>query len=117
MYFFCVLFFTCTTDTHRQLSNTLNDVRETPPTSSSYPSNTTNNRKLVLDDDLLVEDPNGLNNVEYIKLKKVLVQPMHDVDVLQYEPKIIDSSELGTGKKYLRLILSRVMLTLIIRFF
>lgn len=65
--------------------------------SSSSPLNATNDRKLFIDDDLLAEDPNGLNNVEYIKLKKVLVQPVHDVDVL-YEPKNSDSSELGTGK-------------------
>lgn len=83
--------------THRTYSSTFNDVRETPPTSSSSLSlNATNNRqKFELDDDLLAEDPNGLNNVEYIKLKKVLVQPLHDTDVI-YEAK--DSSELGTGK-------------------
>lgn len=99
---FCVSFLRIT-DAHRPYSNT-NDVRETPLSSSSPSSspNATNNRKFVIDDDLLVEDPNGLNNVEYIKLKKVLVQSVHDVDVLPYEPEV--SSELGTGKKYFLMI-------------
>ncbi|XP_063700230.1 A disintegrin and metalloproteinase with thrombospondin motifs 15 [Culicoides brevitarsis] len=80
------------TDTHR---NALNNVRKTPPSPSISSSDATNNRKFSLDDDLLVQDPNGLNNVEYIKLKKVLLQP-HDTDVVQYEPTNIDSSELET---------------------
>lgn len=114
--FLCVF---SSTDTHRPYSNTLNDVRETPLSSSSPSSspNATNNRKFVLDDDLLVEDPNGLNNVEYIKLKKVLVQPVHDVDVVQYEPEV--SSELGTGKKYfimINIVLSYVLTLITIIF-
>uniref|UniRef100_A0A336JY65 CSON006040 protein n=1 Tax=Culicoides sonorensis TaxID=179676 RepID=A0A336JY65_CULSO len=83
------------TDTHNvHSSNTLNDVRETPPppsslsTSSVSPQNSTNNRKLDINDDLLEEDPTG-SNTEFIKLKKVLV---HDVDVM-YEP---ETSEPGT---------------------
>lgn len=93
-------------------SNTLNDVRETPPTlsSSSSPLNATNNRTFDYDD---VLNPSGLNNVEFIKLKKVLVQPMHDVDVL-YEPKTLDSSELGTGKNVFTLLIYECMINLVL---
>lgn len=73
-------------------------MRETPPSpTQSQNLNDNNNRKLAIDDDILHEDPNGLINVEYIKLKKILVQPMHDVDLL-YEPKTLDSDNIGTGK-------------------
>lgn len=113
MHFFYIYFF-CYSDTHRlySSSNTLNDVRETPPTlsSSSAPLNATNNRTFDNDE---VLDPSGLNNVEFIKLKKVLVQPMHDVDVL-YEPKTLDSSELGTGKNVFTLLIYECMINLVL---
>lgn len=99
--FFCIFFYflyILYIDNQHQ-STASNDVRETPPPSptQSQKLNDNNNRKLAIDDDILHEDPNGLINVEYIKLKKILVQPMHDVDLL-YEPKTLDSDNIGTGK-------------------